>query len=124
MKREETLAIIVFLFVTVSACYYDNKEELYQNFPQACDTSNTTFSATILPIMHQSCAIPNCHVGVMPQSSLDLSTYGDVQIIGLDGRLVGTVTGSSGLIMPPSGPLTQCEVKKIKKWVQNGVQNN
>ncbi len=109
----------------MSSCYYDNREELYQNFQQTqCDTSVTTFAAVILPILQDNCATSGCHVGNNPQSGLDFSTYDDAQLTATDGRLVGRITGSSGPIMPPGGPLPNCEIEKIKRWVNKGARNN
>jgi len=125
MKFLKPCLLILSFSAVLSSCYYDNKEELYQNFPDTdCDTSNTRFTATIHPIIIDNCAIPGCHFSVTAQSGLDFTTYDDVQTVGLDGRLVGRITGSSGPIMPPSGALPPCEIEQIKKWVRNGSQNN
>lgn len=112
------------IILTAASCYNDNKEELYQNFQNDCDTSNTTYSATINPIITSNCAISGCHAGPTPQSGLDLNKVQDLQTIARDGRLMGRITGSAGSIMPPTGKLPQCEIDKIGKWVDNGSQNN
>jgi len=38
--------------------------------------------------------------------------------------LVGRITGTSGAEMPPTGKLSNCEIDKIRAWVQAGAQNN
>tara|TARA_R110000850_G_scaffold22122_7_gene64520 strand:+ start:341 stop:718 length:378 start_codon:yes stop_codon:yes gene_type:complete len=116
--------LILILSFTIS-CYSDNKEDLYQDFVTAdCDTTNTKFAATIQPIIAQNCAVPFCHNTSDRQSGLDLSTYSDVKKVADDGRLENRITGNPGPIMPPGGPLPQCEVDKILRWVINGAQNN
>ena len=126
MKNLFKLALSLTL---LSACYDDNKEELYQNLnvqTTECDTaSGVSYSECISPILEANCALSGCHVGTSPQSGIDLSNFNDVERVALDGRLLGTITGSPGPQMPPSGaPLSATEIDLIRTWVENGAQNN
>lgn len=117
-------AILLCLALSTS-CYYDNKEDLYQNFPQDdCDTTGVSFSSEIEAIIVGNCAVSGCHVGASPQSGLDLSTYPDIKAIADNGSLVGRITRSSGPLMPPTGALPNCEIEKIKLWVDRGAKQD
>lgn len=115
---------LMILSLLVSSCYRDNREELYQNFTNdGCDTSMVTYSEVIRPLSFDNCAISGCHVGNTPQSGLDLSRYEDLMTIANDGRLMDRLTGN-GPIMPPGGPLPNCEISKMEIWVLDGAPKN
>ncbi len=114
------------LFLTES-CYYDNKEELYQNLDSSCDTENVTYSETIQPIIAANCAIPGCHQGPTPSGGRDFSTYQAVKAsvdASGNGSLIGRIKATTGSIMPASGSLPLCEIEKIQKWATDGAPNN
>ncbi len=114
--------------VLLSSCYYDNKEELYQNLNTNCETANVSFGTTIEPIITANCAIPGCHIGPANAGGLDLSTYQGVKSSADatgNGSLVGRITASSGSLMPQGGPrLPECDIQKIQQWVADGAPNN
>lgn len=107
------------------SCYYDNKEDLYQNFNDTnCNTDSVTYSTNISSIIGTNCAVSGCHVGPNAQNNLDLSLYAEVKSIADNNQLVGRITGTSGALMPPGGALPNCDIEKIKAWVSNGAPNN
>ncbi len=118
-----TLAALLLVGITTS-CYSDNKEDLYSNYQNNCDTTSTTFMATIKPIFTENCALSGCHNTANRQSGLDLNSYADIESIAKDNRLHDRITGNQVAIMPPGGMLSQCDIDKILKWVRNGAQNN
>ena len=101
--------------IVLQACYYDNEEELYPGF-SACDTTNVDFGNEIQPIINTNCAISNCHVPGM--GLVDLTTYSGVIGIVDNGSLEQRVIIQKD--MPPSGPLNNCDIKKIETWIING----
>jgi len=121
MKKVFWIAMIGWMF---SSCYNNNKQELYQNFTtNGCDTTMVTYSDVINPICVNNCATSGCHSSSNRQSGLDLSNYNDVMTIAKDGRLMNRLTGN-GPIMPPGGPLPNCDIRKIETWVLDGAPNN
>jgi hypothetical protein len=108
------------LLSALSACYYDNSEELYGTTP--CDASAVTWTADIQPMLQTQCV--SCHSGASASAGLDLSTYTLVK-----GSL-STVTGRMNkpmgdpLVMPPSGPLSTCNLTKLDAWVAAGAPEN
>lgn len=115
---------LAFAGIIISSCYRDNKEDLYQNFTtDGCDTTTVTYTDVIDPICVNNCATSGCHSSSSRQSGLDLSNYNDLMTIAKDGRLIDRITGN-GPIMPPGGPLPNCDISKIETWVLDGAPNN
>lgn len=118
MKFNFLLAIGLVLFM-FSSCTSDNEEDL---FPiNDCDTSNVSFSADIMPIIDASCATVGCHVqggignGIFEnynniKAKVDNGSFGDRLLIDRD--------------MPPSGPLSSCQMEHVQAWLDNGAPNN
>jgi hypothetical protein len=90
-----------------------------------CDTSAAvTFSASISPILTAKCT--GCHGGTNPQAGINLSSYAGVKAKVNDGRLWGAINHLAGFSpMPKNGSkLSDCEIAKIKKWMDAGSPNN
>lgn len=113
--------IILFCIIVsgaISSCYYDNEEELYPTV-SVCDTASLTYDANIASIINTKCALPACHAGTQNPS---LTGYNSVnQNIGrIKVRAVDQMT------MPPSSvtPLSDCEIKQLETWINNGAPQN
>ena len=124
MKSGHLLIVMVAFggLATSTGCYYDVQSDLYpKNF---CDTSNVGYAASILPILQTSCTIPGCHVpGV--QGTPDFTTYDLLHPTAVNGALVTAVQWSGpNAVMPPSGKLQECDIRKIVLWVNAGAPNN
>lgn len=125
IKYFKTLALIVAVITlwSLSGCYYDNEEELY---PQGtgCDTNNVTYSGTIAPVMVNNCN--GCHNSLSPSAGIITDNYNDLKTIVDNGRFWGAVTHAQGFSpMPQNQPkLTDCTLEKIKKWIDDGANNN
>lgn len=89
-----------------------------------CDTSVFTYSGAVLPIINTYCK--GCHNPSSPGGGIDLTTYTNVRMVALNGKLSGSINHSSGFVPMPPGSvnLDECEVKQIEKWIQAGTPNN
>lgn len=117
MKKPQMLfplSIVVIAFL-LNACYYDNAEELYPGSLN-CDISNLSYDLVIKPIIDTNCAISGCHVSGTGRK--DLSTYQGLKDVIDDGRLNQFVVIDKS--MPPSGPMSTCNIAKIEAWIQDG----
>lgn len=126
MKRI-TKTLIILLLAVLTGCYYDNEEKLYSQVSTTCDLENVTFNATVKPILQASCL--SCHSNSKATNSgggIKLENYADVQTQAKSGKLMGTVTHSSGFQKMPQGGgiLPDCEINQLQKWVDNGILNN
>ena len=110
--------------VLLAGCYYDVEEELYP-FAGNCDTTNVQYATSIVPIL-QSNGCKSCHSGGAPSGNISLETYTQVRNVALDGRLLGAVSHSAGFTPMPQGgnKLTECNINKIRAWVNSGAPEN
>ena len=97
---------------------------LNQNCAEICDpTTNATFSGVVWPIIQNNCY--GCHSGSSANKGFHLENYHDVSIAASNGKLLGGLTGKQGYsIMPPSGPLSLCNINQIRKWINSAKPNN
>jgi hypothetical protein len=118
------LAIAIYLFLFES-CYYDNEEALYPTLNTACDTTNVTFSGTIVPILSNSCY--SCHSNSTAASSgnnIRLENYSDVvsRAVAVTGSIKHT--GSYSPMPKNGGMIKACSITQIDIWIRNGMPNN
>lgn len=110
------------------ACTKENKEDLRasQNIgplQDSCLTSDLTFENSIKSILSTNCGTSGCHDGPNGNGGLDLNTYTSAQRIAADGELVGRIKNITGPLMPPGGPLSDCDIEKIEAWIADGAPN-
>jgi mono/diheme cytochrome c family protein len=132
MKHNITVIFILFAFVSLlSACYYDNIEDLHPApiiIPgvndslsgAGCDTNKAiTYTADIKAIFQANCA--GCHTGTGSSSGIDLLSYNGAKNIA--NKLVGSVTwdGTTSNMPKNSPKINDCSIAKIKKWVNTGT---
>lgn len=89
-----------------------------------CDTTNITFSATIFPVIQNSCL--GCHSGAAPSGGIRLESHADVVAQVNSGRLLGAIRHEQGYSpMPQNGAkLSDCDITQFEKWIENGAPNN
>ena len=110
----------------LSACSYDSEEALYDGALD-CDTELMSFEADILPIVNGHCT--SCHGGSAPSAGLLLENYDQIKVPANDMSTNGIINrieraeGEVGL-MPKNYRLSQCQINKIKAWVEQGTLNN
>jgi hypothetical protein len=118
------LAAVALLFVP--GCYYDRTEDMYP--PEAtCDTTTVTYSGTVAPILAKYCA-GGCHSGSSPSGGFPLSTYTEVKdyIDNSGNTFYRSMTQDSTISAMPKGgsKLSDCDLRKIKIWLDAGKPNN
>lgn len=116
--------LVFILFIAfIQGCYYDNKDILNPG-AVTCDTTIVTYSASVNPVLTAYCV--GCHSGANAPLGVNLETYTGVKSQVTNGKLIGTVTHSSGFIpMPKNGnKLSDCSIAKIRQWVAAGARNN
>lgn len=125
MRKILTIAIGA---LALAGCYNDSYEELYPMGTAVCDTMTVTYAKDIKPILDSKCATSGCHDAASAPASggYDLSAYAGAQPIALNGKMVGSINWKAGFsAMPKNLPkLSQCEIDKISRWVNQGALNN
>lgn len=121
MKKSGMILGLVLAGMSFSGCYYDTEQELYNQV--SCDTSNVTYSGTIQPMLEKYCT--SCHSGAQPSGSIDLSSYPAVKVQADNGKLYGSVAQLSGYKpMPKGSRLSNCDIAKMKIWVDASSPQN
>lgn len=89
-----------------------------------CDTSNVTYSGTMVPILQTNCL--GCHSNAGTSGGILLNTYGTVKEQVNNGRLWGAVSWQSGFSPMPknASQLSDCDLAKIATWISGGAVNN
>lgn len=99
------------------------KDNACDDYAGGCNLDNITFSKTVLPLIVNKCK--GCHSGSNPSGKLALTTYNEIKAVALNGKLYGSVARLAGYSpMPVGAKLPDCEVSKIKGWVDAGAPNN
>lgn len=103
---------------TLSGCYYDAEDELY---PNVCDVSDLTFQRDVEPLLAQKCGVAGCHVVGGTGNGL-FDSFQGVKNKADNGSLRDRVLVTRD--MPPSGAITDCELKIIEAWLDAGAKDN
>ncbi len=108
----------------LAACTSDSAEDDVAPQPQVCDTDNITYSQTITTILDTNCY--SCHSTAAATAGVVLDTYSGLKKQVDNGKLVGVITHAAGFPpMPQAAPkLSNCNISKIRKWVDAGAPNN
>ncbi len=89
-----------------------------------CVTENTTYSGYVKGVFSTSCN--GCHNTSSSFGGVILDTYAGVKSVVNTGRLYGAINWSQGFQRMPQGQsqLDSCKIAKVKKWLDEGAQNN
>ncbi|HVA98549.1 MAG TPA: hypothetical protein VNG53_06610 [Bacteroidia bacterium] len=125
MKKFLLFLFLVFI-LGLGSCYYDNFEEISPaaDLNTACDTTSApSYSAKVKPILSNYCY--SCHNSSTAGGGIVLDTYAGVQSAANSGQLVGGTAQLNGYIpMPPNTKISQCNIRQIELWVNQGALNN
>ena len=115
--------LIAFIF---TGCYYDKAELTYpSNTSVTCDTSAVKYSVDILSIMSANCNA--CHSGTATAGGgIKLDSYTGLKAYATNGQLLNSIL-QNGIVaaMPQGGgKLSDCDINKVRAWINNGTPNN
>lgn len=120
------LASLLLLIIIISkGCYYDNVEHLYPSMPAPCDTTNVTYSKSIVGTLSKYCY--NCHGASYQKDGkgIRLNSYDDVSAK-LQTIIYSIKHVASAKPMPKnfSGMLSTCDINLFVIWKNAGKPNN
>lgn len=132
--KKSILAIMVVTALSLSSCYYHNWENIHpggQIASKPCVLADTiSYNADVVPILNASCGVSgsqalNCHGA--GATGPDLSTYTNFSSFTSPDSLNSVYSDItwSGNKMPKNGSkLSQCDINKIIRWMDQGSKNN
>jgi cytochrome c5 len=104
------------------SCYYDNEEALYPSLNSSCDTTNVTFSGTIVPILQNNCYSCHSNANAAFGANIHLEAYADV--VANSAKLIVSIKQTGAKPMPPNGKLKDCSITQFDIWIRKGMLNN
>lgn len=88
-----------------------------------CDSTQYTYSQQVRSILDKACL--GCHKPTELNGDVDLSDYNHVLLAVQEGTIQGSIKHAVGYVpMPPGTKLSQCEIRIVEKWIENGAANN
>ena len=133
MKMAFKISFIIFSFsicIGLTGCYYDTEEELYPDSGSTiCDTVSVSYANDIVPIVSSKCSNPSCHAGVNAAAGIPLETYAGVKAyLDADKALfISSIIWDGNASNMPKGAsakMSDCNIKTIRAWINNGYPNN
>lgn len=114
-----TLVVCISIICSSTGCYYDVEEELYGG----CDTTATTYSTTVAPMLQANGCL-GCHTApATAGNGIVLDNYASIATLVQQNKFI-----SGADRMPPSsapnGILSDCDMNKLRSWVNAGAANN
>jgi mono/diheme cytochrome c family protein len=125
MKKIGISLFVLFIGgVFLTGCYNNNVETLYPDLTNSCDTTSVTYSKTISKIVSNNCL--SCHgstydktgSGIRLDNYADFSSKADI--------VIEAVKHTSGYAQMPknANKLSDCNIKQIEIWINQGKTNN
>lgn len=120
------------LLLVLGSCYNDKYDKLYPTpTTTSCDTTTIKYSTDVAPIITTYCAINGgCHnaAGNSVTGGLDYTVFATLQAQATASLIIADINGTPTRghnAMPLNlPPLSQCNINKITRWVNEGAPNN
>ncbi|MBN8701727.1 MAG: hypothetical protein J0M08_01560 [Bacteroidetes bacterium] len=119
------VGVSIVFFLLFFSCKKDGLETIQDNGP--CDSSVATYNTIVKPIIVAKCATGTaCHSPGFYKGNFN--NYSTVKSKVTNKSFYNRVFASKTSPMPPVGSkygaLTKCEKALIRKWLDEGAQNN
>lgn len=89
-----------------------------------CDSTKTSFSADIFPLLQDYCV--GCHNSVRSDGAVNLESHRKIIPYVDNGALLGVIRNDEFFpVMPPTGSmLSECRIAQVRKWIEEGAKDN
>lgn len=109
-------------------CTYSKKEVDYPVVVTTCDTMGVRFSTTLMPLLNAKCNTSGCHDAASAAGGWPLNDYAAVKFLMDNGRQIflNSIEHVNTSSPMPKGEakLSDCEIIKIKAWINAGALQN
>jgi hypothetical protein len=127
MKRfVPSLAFFAVISIVFASCYYDSEESLYPTLNSSCDTTNVTYSVTVVSILANNCL--SCHssaaVARGDGGGFVLDNYANVKSQAASISAAINQTGANSPMPKNGSKLKACLITQFDIWFRKGMLNN
>ena len=126
MKKPKYLLLPLFAFIAIliNSCYYDNEEYLYPVLPAPCDTTNVTYSQSIVNTLSNYCL--SCHGVTYQTTGNNLRFDSHDQVAKYISRIIKSLQHDPDYSAMPKNAvkLDNCLINQFIIWKKNGSPNN
>lgn len=112
---------------SLSACYNDKEEILYPSQFNCDDIQNISYSADVVPILQNHCyACHNASDASQLANGNNLEDFTTISNLANGGTLISSLKqDGTSEPMPRNAPkLSECNIKIIETWINEGANNN
>jgi hypothetical protein len=130
----QKINFLFFLLFAAFAMYSGCDDTGVQIDEREIPASDVSYQQHIQPVFEVKCATSGCHEDATRAGGLSLTSWFNTTAPGVvnpfqpqNSRLVWAIEGQAGISpMPPIGfrPLTLNQINGIKKWIEEGAENN
>jgi mono/diheme cytochrome c family protein len=124
MRKINNLILFFMVILLFGSCTWHNEEEYFADTTDSCSTANMSFQTDIQPLLQTSCV--SCHNSGFASGGINLDGYDNIKSIAQSGLLSKVINHESGVVAMPmnADKLTECTIKKIDAWIEQGAKNN
>lgn len=126
MRKILALFILIFVIMVWVGCTYKKEVVAYPPITTiTCDTTNVRYSVEIVTILSTHCY--SCHAAPANAGGGNvLNNYNSLKPYSTGGLLFSVVNHSPNADPMPKGggKIPDCDITKIRIWMQNGSPNN
>lgn len=127
MQKKKGSILLLVGMVMLYACYYE-----YPPQPQPIEPDQVSFNTHILPLLVSKCGTPACHDGTKQPNLLADHAYNSLRSGGYLNTtfpeesllFISIDEGVGGILMPPSGELSELDKNLILVWMAKGAPND
>jgi hypothetical protein len=121
-KFFSAIVVSALLFLILQSCTYD--KGILEPLSNCTDTVNVSFAAKVRPLLQANCF--SCHGNGSNEGNVSLNSYEQVKQFAISGRLLGSISHSSGFSPMPigGGKLSDCNITAVRVWIEEGMLNN
>lgn len=114
---------VLFIVLTVSSCANNAMQDDME--PNCEEFSEVSYSNEIAPILNGAGCF-GCHNEGFASGGVELQPFSELQNEALNGKLLCSIEWTNNCNqMPQGGPqLRECDIKKIRTWVEEGALEN
>lgn len=105
-------------------CTFENEETLFKDVVCPEITELVSYSGFVKPLLEKRCI--SCHSSILSSGNVNLENYEKLKAHVGNNKFLGAIRHTPGFAAMPQGEpkLSDCDIKKIENWINNGYPEN